>query len=326
MKVWILILFFLSIFSKENTAFFSECVIPPLECPNKNVTFWLYTRANVNKPVELKISDPKSITSAPWVKDAPIKILIHGYTGYRDFSPNTELRPVYMDCCNYNVISVDYNNLVLEPCYMQAAKNTELTGLCTAQLIDELVQKYGFSLPDFHVIGFSLGGQTAGFIANYLKSGKLDRITALDPALPLFATADAREKVDSSDAHFVDILHTNALQKGKLEDSGHVDCYANGGVFQPGCVATENKTKSSCEHDRAVHYYAESITTTKGFYATKCHSWMAYILGWCEMVNSHEDIICGEHAPRDASGSYFFKTNSKPPYALGSRKNFKGKE
>lgn len=35
----------------------------------------------------------ESIESAPWVKDAPIKILIHGYTGHKDFSPNTEIRP-----------------------------------------------------------------------------------------------------------------------------------------------------------------------------------------------------------------------------------------
>lgn len=68
-------------------------------------------------------------------------------------------------------------------------------------------------------------------------------ISALDPALPLFAGVDKENKVDSSDAHFVDILHTNALQKGKLEDSGHIDFYANGGLTQPGCVDTENQSK-----------------------------------------------------------------------------------
>ncbi|XP_023936681.2 endothelial lipase-like, partial [Bicyclus anynana] len=285
------------------------------------IVLYLTYRANPKEPVQLKLTDSRSITSAPWVKNAAVKILIHGYTGHRDFSPNTEIRPVYLECCDYNIISVDYNKIALDPCYMQAARNTELAGMCTAQLIDELVQKHGFSLPNFHVIGFSLGGQTAGYIANYLKSGKLSRITALDPALPLFATADNKNKVDSDDAYFVDVLHTNALQKGKLEDSGHVDCYANGGVFQPGCVDTENQTKSSCEHDRAVHYYAESITTKVGFFGTKCYSWLAYMLGICKVISSDEEIICGEHVPRDASGSYFFFTDSKSPYALGPRKN-----
>lgn len=83
----------------------------------------------------------------------------------------------YMECCDYNIISVDYNKLALEPCYIQAVQNTELIGMCIAQLIDELVQNYGFKLPQFHIIGFSLGGQVAGQVATHLKSGKLDRIS-----------------------------------------------------------------------------------------------------------------------------------------------------
>lgn len=82
-----------------------------------------------------------------------------------------------MECCDYNIISVDYNKVALEPCYPQATRNTELVGMCTAQLIDELVQKYGFELPNFHIVGFSLGGHAAGYIANFIKSGKIERIS-----------------------------------------------------------------------------------------------------------------------------------------------------
>lgn len=82
-----------------------------------------------------------------------------------------------MECCNYNIISVDYEPIAREPCYIEAARNTELVGKCTAQLIDELVNKYNFSLELFHTIGFSLGGQTAGFIGDYLESGKFPRIS-----------------------------------------------------------------------------------------------------------------------------------------------------
>lgn len=83
-----------------------------------------------------------------------------------------------MECCDYNVISVDYNPIAREPCYFSAAHNIQLVGKCTAQLIDALVD-HGFALSRFHVIGFSLGGQTAGAISNYLKSGLLDRVTGL---------------------------------------------------------------------------------------------------------------------------------------------------
>lgn len=85
--------------------------------------------------------------------------------------------PAYMKCCDYNVISVDYNPIAREPCYFQAARNTELVGLCTAQLVDELIMNYGFKIEQIHPIGFSLGGQTVGFLANNVKSGRFPRIT-----------------------------------------------------------------------------------------------------------------------------------------------------
>lgn len=61
--------------------------------------------------------------------------------------------------------------------------------------------------------------------------------------MPLFVTPDINKKVDKSDAIFVDVLHTNALEKGKLEASGHVDHYANGGITQPGCKTTAEQSK-----------------------------------------------------------------------------------
>ncbi|KAJ8721489.1 hypothetical protein PYW07_002264 [Mythimna separata] len=297
-----------------------DCIAPPMECPNENVTFWLYTRQNEDEPHQVLAMDQESIKSAPWVQDAPIKILIHGYTGHKDFSPNTEIRPAYMQCCNYNIISVDYNPIARRPCYRSAARNTKLVGKCTAQLIDQLVQKYGFNLTQFHVIGFSLGGQTAGFIGDYVTSGKLERISGLDPARPLFVTPNTHRKLDKGDAKFVDVLHTNALERGKLEPSGHVDFYANGGFTQPGCKTTRKQSKSSCSHARAPAYYAESITTDVGFYAKNCYSWI-----WCKIINLVNKIRFVEYVPRNAKGLYFFSTNSKPLYARGFNQKTKNR-
>ncbi|XP_053613042.1 pancreatic triacylglycerol lipase-like [Plodia interpunctella] len=299
---------------------FSDCVEPPKECPNENITFWLYTRTNVNDPHELRINDKDTIMSAPWVQDAPIKVLIHGYTGHKDYSPNTEIRPAYMKCCNYNIISVDYKPLAQSPCYPAAARNTELVGMCTAQLIDDLIQTYNFDLARFHVIGFSLGGQTAGHVGKNIQSGALHRITGLDPALPLFVTQNSGRKLNAGDANFVDVLHTNALERGKLESCGDIDFYANGGLTQPGCHDTANQSRSSCDHARAPVYYAESINSDVGFYGTRCYSWISYMIGWCELVDSNEEVLYGEHMLLNISGLYFFPTNSDSPYAKGPNK------
>lgn len=53
------------------------------------------------------------------------------------------------------------------------------------------------------------------------------------------------KKLDKDDAVFVDVLHTNALEKGKLEACGDVDFYANGGIMQPGCKATKDQSKTT---------------------------------------------------------------------------------
>lgn len=78
-------------------------------------------------------------------------------------------------------------------------------------------------------------------MANNLRPYKLPRITGLDPAMPGFITADNENKLDASDAKFVDVIHTNALVQGQIQESGHVDFYVNGGTLQPGCWAEESK-------------------------------------------------------------------------------------
>lgn len=59
----------------------------------------------------------------------------------------------------------------------------------------------------------------------------------MDPALPLFITAEKNNKLDASDAAFVDVIHSNALVQGQIERCGTVDFYMNGGIMQPGCYS-----------------------------------------------------------------------------------------
>lgn len=74
-----------------------------------------------------------------------------------------------------------------------------------------------------HIIGFSLGAQTAGMISNYVTTGKLRRITGLDPAKPMFVFADNEHRIGPDDAYFVDIVHTDVFARGVLSASGHKD-------------------------------------------------------------------------------------------------------
>lgn len=61
--------------------------------------------------------------------------------------------------------------------------------------------------------------------------------------MPLFVTSSKTDKLDPSDAEYVDVIHTNAMVQGKLERCGHADFYINGGVVQPGCGADNPLSK-----------------------------------------------------------------------------------
>ncbi|XP_034475485.1 lipase member H-A-like isoform X2 [Drosophila innubila] len=257
--------------------------------------------------------DPLDLNPQDFLPKYPVIILIHGYTGHRDYAPNSNIRPALLDNGNVYVISVDYGALVPEPCFPQSILNAPLVSKCLAQLINNLV---GYRIVEndlLHIIGFSLGSQVAGQTANYVKQ-KLHHITGLDPAKPLFVVVDNWERLDAEDADFVDVIHTNPPERGVLKPIGHVDFYPNFRVAeQPGCE--KEKDPGSCSHNRAPEFYAESINSNLGFWGIRCDNWLPHVFGRCTARQSQ--ALMGYHVSPIMSGTYFLETASKPPYALG---------
>lgn len=86
----------------------------------------------------------------------------------------------------YNIILVDWKELCPFPWYSQSVQNTKLV----ANKLSEFIKFYNSTgempISKIHIIGFSLGAHVAGMIGKTLTDPKLPRITAIDPALPLF--------------------------------------------------------------------------------------------------------------------------------------------
>ena len=80
-----------------------------------------------------------------------------------------------LDC---NVIMVDWSRGSLPP-YIQATGNTRLIGAMIAELIKFLLSQTQGSVDLFHVVGFSLGAQVAGYAGRHLRQARLSlgRIT-----------------------------------------------------------------------------------------------------------------------------------------------------
>ncbi|XP_018564368.1 uncharacterized protein LOC108905824 [Anoplophora glabripennis] len=282
-------------------------------CPDPDVTFYLYTRFNPEHPEQISVGLERNISNlmdTAFDPSKPSKIVIHGYNSNMHLSALEEIRKEYVKTRDFNVFAVDWSPLNRSPCYIGALINVRHVGTCTAQLVQRIRELGG---TDIHVIGFSLGAHITNYMAIALRPYKLPRITGLDPAFPGFITPVLDDKLDKSDAEFVDVYHTNAFMQGKVEESGHVDFYINGGVIQPGCWA--ERRFFACNHHRAPLYYAESVNTEKGFFGWPCPSYLQYLLGRCPPKDPQ--IMIGEFISPHARGVYLVITESVSPYAVG---------
>lgn len=110
------------------------------------------------------------------------------------------------------------------------------------QNLAQHILKSNIPLSNVHLIGHSLGAHIAGFVGKQIKrstGGRLiNRITALDPAGPLFEypSRHVDEKLNKGDAEIVDVIHTDAGVFGYSGPIGLMDFYPNGGYApQNGC-------------------------------------------------------------------------------------------
>jgi hypothetical protein len=103
-----------------------------------------------------------------------------------------------------------------------------------------------------HCIGHSLGAHTCGLFGKYLRDKQkitLTRISGLDPAGPCFEKSDETNRLDKSDAVYVDVIHTSRLF-GILKSIGHIDFYPNAGSKQPDCWSFSNLFDTENEMER----------------------------------------------------------------------------
>ncbi|CAH1105067.1 unnamed protein product [Psylliodes chrysocephalus] len=298
----------------------SSCIPKPYRCPHKQIQFFLYTRRTQQNPELIDTTRDDSLFNSQFNRAYPTKVVIHGFGGGRMFAPSTDMRDAYFYRGNYNVIIVDYGTLVKEPCLKQMAWAPRFCAKCIAQLVDYLSRHpRGVRADELHVIGYSIGAHIGGLVANYLnpdKHGKLGRITGLDPTIFFYMGQNSSRDLDSTDAHFVDVLHTGAGVLGQWGPTGHADFYINGGSSQPGCRSDTIFNTLACDHTKVTPYFIESIITKNGFWAYPCPTLLSFMIGWCN-PEDQEYVLMGEHVTHNARGVYYVRTNPKPPYSLG---------
>ncbi|XP_017492588.1 PREDICTED: vitellogenin-1-like isoform X2 [Rhagoletis zephyria] len=214
---------------------------------------------------------------------------------------------------NYLALDVgDYINTL----YVWSAENTDTIGRYVAEGIQRLESV--IDIGNLHIMGHSLGAQIMGSAARYyrdLTGNTLPYVTGIDPALPCFNEGEVLTVISSSDAEFVDIIHTNPGVNGQVLSFGHVDFYV-GGKFpiQDAC------NDPQCSHEIVWKYYTESVypNNVDDFLATRCSSLNSLQEGKCRGNVSP----MGYAVPHDIRGRYILEVNAEKPYGKNATADY----
>lgn len=301
-----------------------------------DVKFLLWTRSNTgdNDHYNLQPGNLTNLAFSPFDPSFPTYIIFHGFD---DNGKNTWIlhaKTALLELQQCNVISVDWWTLVMHPWYREAAMNSYKVANYTAGFIDWLNEQTGLLASQIHITGHSLGAHAAGFTGKYIRCGQVGRITGLDPAGPLFYFKDADNRIDKSQAAYVDIIHSNSGRivlgcYGLYEAVGHADFYPNGGRHQPGCLSGNatilddwQDLMHNCSHARVTDFWVESITALEPqqmFTAWPCHDYECFASGLCTACGPLGCPHMGFHVEKSMHGIFYLRTRAEPPYAQGDQ-------
>ncbi|CAG2232276.1 PLRP1 [Mytilus edulis] len=259
----------------------------PLSPEHIATTFHLYTRAN---PTNGQLLDPNgtgaSVKSTHFNGAHRTVFIIHGFHGEEDNNWIKLMTSALVKNFNVNVIVVVWTKGAYDK-YNQAVANTRVVGAITANMVKLLHTSGGLTLNHVHLVGHSLGAHIAGYVGENIPG--IGRITGLDPAGPEFNRANQDVRLDSSDATFVDVIHSDA-------------------TIAP---------FYSCGHMRAVYYFIESVNSDCHFTSHPCNSGDDYKNGHCAHCGKGCQEM-GYNLSLYARGTYYLRTNWHYPYCAGS--------
>lgn len=243
------------------------------------VNFHLYTRNNELDSELIPGLDFENLMSSNYFNATKnTTFIIHGWNNNYKSPLNTLIKPVLLRHYDINVFVVDWSGPA-NKFYSTSVSVVPIVGEFVGSFVNFIIDYFGCTPDQFSFVGHSLGAHVSGKAGKVVKEyyGPVDFIVGLDPASPLFTVKDTEKRLDTSDANFVHIIHTNGGKLGFKSSIGHADYFPNGGSSQPGCGLDIFGT---CAHSRAYEYFSESIKIS-GFKAHLCDDIESYDDGRC---------------------------------------------
>nr|XP_022902009.1 phospholipase A1-like [Onthophagus taurus] len=283
-------------------------IIDPVD--GRNFTFYLYTPLNKDEPFIFNGEELDLLFEAGvFDPNLPSLFTTHGWGGSGESTSVTGVKDSILASNDLNVFCLDWSGPAGE-FYTLARSYVNPVGDLIGEAINEIIDHYQVDASTVNLMGHSLGGQLVGRIGR-TASGRLGSIVALDPAWPGFSLDNLDDRLDTTDAQFVQVIHVNSGFLGYPYSVGHADFYLNGGVKQPGCGPDIIGT---CSHflikDMILYTYSSA------FMAVKCNSYEDYVDGGCS--DNSQSYWGGWPVDTSAIGDYYMDTEGEPPFVIES--------
>ncbi|XP_041986996.1 lipase member H-like [Aricia agestis] len=252
-------------------------------------------------------------------------IYVGGYLSSPFLPYNTGMGVEYKKL-GYNVIMLDalmFNTIE----YPRAARFLRVVGRHAAKMLAKMTSR-GLNPKKLEIIGISLGGQTAGFIAKHYKDltgVSVAKVVGLDAAGPCFRNLGPKDRLDKTDADFVINVASNIDGFGMATPIAHINYYVNGGEHQPGPLFWIY-CPDVCSHTRAYEVWLSSLTHPDEFIAVKCDSVQQARDKDCFGRVPQVTNLLGPKADRNLQGIFYLSTTNTDPYYMGKRGLIKGND
>jgi len=283
-----------------------------------DVIFRLFTRSNPTTPQFITIYNQTQLANSFFNVAHQTRFQIHGWNGGGHDGTGAAIRNAFLNRGDFNVFTVDWGLGAGTINYILARNRVNEVGQVVAQFIDFL-QAFGLPYSSVSVIGHSLGAQVAGAAGKRTTRGLVQSVVGLDPAGPLFNLDDPLNRLNHTDANYVECIVTDGGRLGFIHPVGHANFYPNGGTgSQPGCGID---LTGQCSHDRASAFMVESINPQQIFDAIRCRGLDDIREGEC-VVSGTNRRLGGEpvqDGPAIVGSVYFLTTNAASPFAQGPR-------
>ncbi|XP_012545702.1 lipase member H-B [Bombyx mori] len=241
--------------------------------------------------------------------------------GYLD-SPSFPISMMFAneyEALGYNVIIID-NQRFSTVHYHLASRLMRPVGKLVAEVLVQLTD-YGLDPSRLELLGFSLGAQTVSYIAKNFQTitgRNVSSIVALEPSGPCFRTLVSDDRLNPSDAGFVQVVHTNIDGYGMANRMGHVDFYVNGGEYQPSDINLYPCT-TTCSHFRVLALWVAALKNPGKFIGMKCDSVQQARDAQCYNNKPLVTNTMGLSPDKSKLGIFYLSTSKGYPYFLGAK-------